>query len=190
MQKNADSRSITLSRCWLLEPHVPKHFQHDQELIQYKLIYRTHLYEQKLHKMWFSESENCPHCTLHTSDTYFHATWYCTPIQHFWSQITDIISQMLDCPIPTSPSLCLLGDLSQIKQPEQSLSLELSPRKPCLWTRSQEIWKHYPMEESTHTPYINGKHNCILPKPTTLKQNDIPDTYSTTTHSGLDTHTQ
>ena len=83
------------------------------QLIQYKILHRTHYTGQKLFKMGFT-SEICSHCTQNCPDTYLHATWLCAPINKFWKEITETLSRFLGSHIPLSPSLCLLGDLSTI----------------------------------------------------------------------------
>ena len=83
------------------------------QLIQYKIIHRTHLTGHKLFRMGFT-SDICPHCTQNCPDTYIHALWHCSPITHFWEKITGLLTTFFGCCIPTSPSLCLLGDTTTI----------------------------------------------------------------------------
>lgn len=83
------------------------------QLIQYKTIHRTHLTGRKLFHMG-STSDICPHCTQNCRDTYIHALWHCTPIKQLWEKVTRFLSTFFGCPIPLSPSLCLLGDTSTI----------------------------------------------------------------------------
>ena len=82
------------------------------QLIQFKVLHRTHITQFKLYKMGFSQSDTCTQCTLNTSDTYFHALWLCSPVYQFWASVTDKLSSILDCRIPQSPNLCLIGDLT------------------------------------------------------------------------------
>lgn len=90
------------------------------QLIQYKVIHRIHYTGEKLYKMGYNESDRCTHCSQNTADTYLHATWLCSPIRHFWLQVTDQLSHVLDCHIPLSPELCILGDLSALPLPLRS----------------------------------------------------------------------
>lgn len=83
------------------------------QLIQYKILHRTHYTGQKMFKMGFT-SETCAHCTQNCPDTYIHATWHCTPIEHFWKEVIGSLSDLMDCRIPLSPSLCLLGDTTTL----------------------------------------------------------------------------
>jgi len=87
------------------------------QLIQFKVIYRTHLTQHKLFKMGLSKSNKCEHCNLNVQDDYFHAIWSCPPVIKFWREITGKLSEYLKCNIPANPSLCLLGDTSKINPP-------------------------------------------------------------------------
>ena len=71
-----------------------------------------HITQCKLFKMGFSHTDICTQCTQNTSDTYFHAVWLCTPVYQFWLTVTQKLSNILDCRIPQSPNLCLIGDIS------------------------------------------------------------------------------
>lgn len=84
------------------------------QLIQFKILHRWHITQSKMHKMGFSQSDKCTSCNEDTSDTYFHALWQCKPIQNFWSQVIKKLSFLLNCRIPLSPILCLLGDLNTV----------------------------------------------------------------------------
>ena len=82
------------------------------QLIQYKVLHRTHITQQKMKKMGFSETDICTQCNQNTPDTYLHALWLCSPVQSFWSIVIQRLSSILNCRIPLSPNLCLIGDLS------------------------------------------------------------------------------
>jgi len=73
----------------------------------------THYTGNRLAKMGFT-SEVCTDCNHNSTDTYIHATWHCTPIKHFWEEVTQSLSTIVSCHITLSPSLCLLGDLTII----------------------------------------------------------------------------
>lgn len=88
------------------------------QLIQFKILHRTHVTQYKLYKMGFSHSDICTQCTLNTSDTYFHAFWLCSPVYQFWATVTQKLSSILDCRIPHSPNLCLIGDLTTTTLPD------------------------------------------------------------------------
>ncbi len=79
------------------------------QLIQYKILHRVHITQQRKYKMGFSNSPICTQCNLGTLDTYLHSFWYCTPVQNFWLVVTEKLHMLLDIEIPVSPSFCLLG---------------------------------------------------------------------------------
>ena len=83
------------------------------QLIQYEIIHRIHLTGHHFFCMGFY-SDVCPHCTQNCPDTYIHALWHRTPIKPFWEMVTGLLSTFFGCCIPTSPSLCLLGDTTTI----------------------------------------------------------------------------
>uniref|UniRef100_A0A8C5GQH1 Reverse transcriptase zinc-binding domain-containing protein n=1 Tax=Gouania willdenowi TaxID=441366 RepID=A0A8C5GQH1_GOUWI len=94
------------------------------QLIQYKVLHRSHITQQKMHKMGFSATDICSQCTQNTADSYLHALWLCSPVQHFWILITEKLSSILDYRIPLSPNLCLIGDLTMLQPPaNQSQSI-------------------------------------------------------------------
>ena len=86
----------------------------NMHVIQYKIIHRVHYTGERMFKMGFADSDICPHSSLNTTDTYMHATWECTPVKQFWHNITDNLSLLMDFRILLLPSLCLLGDISNV----------------------------------------------------------------------------
>lgn len=74
------------------------------QLIQYKILHRTHLTGHKMFKMGFT-SDTCTNCSQNKPDTYIHAIWHCTPIQRFWTDVTTSLSALMGCHIPLSPPL-------------------------------------------------------------------------------------
>ena len=82
------------------------------QLIQYKTIHRTHITQSKMFKMGLSDTDTCSQCASGSIDTYFHATWLCQPVHSLWTTVTNTLSSVLDCRVPLSPALCLLGDTS------------------------------------------------------------------------------
>jgi len=102
------------------------------QLIQYKILYRTHYTGNRFAKMGFT-SEVCTHCNQNSTDTYVHATWHCTPNKHFWEEVTQSLSTIVGFNIPLSPFLCLLGDLTIITDKTRNSKILLialpSPRK-------------------------------------------------------------
>lgn len=77
--------------------------------LHFRVRHRTHITQHKMYKMGFSKSDICSQCWV---DTYLHALWLCSQVHHFWWTVTQNFSSVLDCRIPLSPNLCLLGDLT------------------------------------------------------------------------------
>ena len=138
------------------------------QLIQYKILHRTHYTGQKMLKMGFTSETCCIHCTQNCPDTYIHATWHCTPIKHFWEKVTESLSHFLDCCIPVSPSLCLLGDLSSStidKTNHKHLLTALTIAKKTIlmnWNSRNSIslahWKNL-LIEYISLEFISSPHN-------------------------------
>ena len=63
--------------------------------------------------MGFIDIDTCPQCTSGNTDSYLHATWYCQPVHSVWTTVIETISTILECRVPLSPTLCLLGDTSE-----------------------------------------------------------------------------
>ena len=84
------------------------------QLIQFKILHRTHITQYKMKKMGFCQTDICTQCNQNTIDTYLHALWLCSPVQSFWSVVIQQLSSILNCRIPLSPNLCLIGDLTTI----------------------------------------------------------------------------
>ncbi len=87
------------------------------QLIQYKTIHRTHITQRKMFRMGLTNTDTCSQCTLGSTDDYLHSTWSCQPVHALWVSVTEKLSTILGCRIPTSPELCLLGDLTQVTIP-------------------------------------------------------------------------
>ena len=62
--------------------------------------------------MGFTDTDICSQCTLGVTDTYIHALWECSPVQAFWHSVTQKLTEILNCRIPSCSSLCLLGHIS------------------------------------------------------------------------------
>lgn len=84
------------------------------QLIQYKILHRTHYTGQRMFRMGLTHSNICSHCTDNTPDNYAHALWFCAPVQKFWLEVCEDLSTWLKCSIPACPTLCILGDLDNI----------------------------------------------------------------------------
>ena len=79
---------------------------------QYHAIHRTHVTIMFI--VGLTDTGTCSQCTLGSTDTYFHATWFYQPVHSLWTIITETLSTVLDCRVPLSPTLCLLRDTSDI----------------------------------------------------------------------------
>lgn len=62
-------------------------------------------------KLYWGESDSCTHCSQNTTNRYLRVTWHCSPIRHFWLQVTDRLPFILDCHIPLSAEFCNLSAL-------------------------------------------------------------------------------
>lgn len=89
------------------------------QLIQYKVIHRTHITQSKMFKMGLHNIDICSQCTLGSTDDYLHAMWHCQPVHSFWITVTETLSTILSHRIPSSPTLCLIGDFSEIHIPQK-----------------------------------------------------------------------
>ena len=129
------------------------------QLIQYKLLNRTHYTGQKMFKMGFT-SETCAQCTQNCPDTYIHATCHCTPIKLFWKEVIGSLSDFMDCRIPLSPSLCLLGDTTTLTIDKTNHRLLLTSNyRQENYPHKLEIKKHHTpnsLEKFTHRPHLTG----------------------------------
>ena len=59
------------------------------QLIQYKILHRTHYTGQRMFRMGLTHSNICSHCTDNTPDDYAHALWFCAPVQKFWLEVCE-----------------------------------------------------------------------------------------------------
>ncbi len=89
------------------------------QLIQYKIIHRYHITQSKMFKMKLADNDICTQCTEGCTEDYIHATWGCHPVHTFWMTVTEHLSTILDCRVPLSPALCLLGDTTQLALPHK-----------------------------------------------------------------------
>lgn len=72
--------------------------------LQYKIVYRTNYVGERLFQMGLTHSNTCTHCKDNSAHNYMHVIWVCTPYLSTWSS---------HC-IPTSPKLCIIGDICEI----------------------------------------------------------------------------
>lgn len=141
------------------------------QLIQYKTIHRTHITEGKMFKMGLADTDTCSQCTLDSTDDYFHATWTCQPVHSLWISVTEKLSTILGCRIPLSPSLCLLGDITQVTLPTKYRN----PLLISLTIAKKVIVQNWKSKKSCHiTHWINLLTEYIsIEKITAYKKNNI-----------------
>ena len=141
------------------------------QLIQYKIIHRTHITQYKMYKMGLANTDTCSQCTSGTSDNYFHALWACQPVHSFWGSVTQKLSTILNYRIPSSPQLCLLGDISVINIPNRyknSLLISLTVAKKTILLN----WKSKNSININH--WTNLLSECIsMEKITAHNKNNI-----------------
>lgn len=87
------------------------------QLIQYKILHRTHITTHKMHLMGLTDTNTCTYCPTIT-DNHHHAFWNCPPVRQFWSEVMRDLSVILSLSIPLSPTIALLGDLSSLSTPK------------------------------------------------------------------------
>lgn len=138
------------------------------QLIQYKIIHRTHITQYKMYKMGLANTYACSQCTIDTTANYFHALWTCQPVHSFWDSVTQKPSTILDCGIPLSPQLCLLGDTSVIKISNKYKNSLLISLLPILLNWKSKNWTNllseYISTEAKITAYNNNKNTTFPEK--------------------------
>lgn len=97
----------------------------DHQQIHLNFIYRTYMTPRKLYSMKFKDKPNCTLCFTGTVGTFFHMIWECPGVANFWKMVQSELSLLMSTPIPLSPSVFILNDLSQLKLPK-------SPRRVFL----------------------------------------------------------
>lgn len=121
------------------------------QLIQYKIVHRTHITQRKMFKMGLVTSDRCINCSVNTPDTFLHAFWLCPPVHQFWINVANKLSNFFKTTINALPLLCLLGDTSQINPPfEHSkpllISLAIAKKTILNWKNKYQIsmtqWLH------------------------------------------------
>lgn len=65
-------------------------------------------------KMSLMHMSICFYCSGGLFDSYLHAVWLVIAVSKFWQKIFEDLLTCLGCPIWAFPSLCLLGDLTDV----------------------------------------------------------------------------
>ena len=124
------------------------------QLIQYKVNHRTHITQSKMFKMGLANTDICSQCTLGGTYTYLHTIWLCQPVHSFWITVTETLSTILSYRIPASPTLCLLGDISEIHIPQK----HRNPLLISLVVAKKVVLQNWKSKKSCH---INNWTNLI-----------------------------
>ena len=123
------------------------------QLIQYKVIHRSHITQSKMFKMGLTNTGICSH-TSGSTDDYLHAMWLCQPVSSFWITVTQALSTILNYRIPSSPTLCLLSDISIV----QILQKLKNPLLISLAVAKKVVLQNWKSKKSCH---INHWKNLI-----------------------------
>lgn len=83
------------------------------KFIQYKIIHRYYFTPSRLNRMGLMNNDLCWKCGAE-SGTLIHALWECSNIFPLWEKVIDYMSKSLNCELPRSPRLCLLGDRTMV----------------------------------------------------------------------------
>ena len=82
------------------------------KFIQYKIIHRYYFTPSRLNKMGLINNDLCWKCGVEKG-TFIHASWECSKIL-LWEKVIDNMSKSLNCELPRSPRLRLLGNITMV----------------------------------------------------------------------------
>ncbi len=82
----------------------------NHQMIHYNFCHRTYWTPLKRHRIDDSFSPFCDKCPDQQLGSFFHMMWECQKVKNFWSEVCNILSKMIDYPIPVNPSILLLSD--------------------------------------------------------------------------------
>ena len=113
----------------------------------------------------FTSSKLCSHSTQNTTDNYIHATWYCTPVTHFWQEIINLLALCLNITVTLSPELCLLGDTSAINMTKETstipAALTIAKKTILMNWKTKNTITVTSLEKFTNGSYIYGRNICF-----------------------------
>ena len=78
------------------------------KLIQYKWLMRVYITPAKLHHISPNIPDVCVKC-LTEKGTLIHCLWECPKILVFWENVVKCLSRMVECSIPLTSTICILG---------------------------------------------------------------------------------
>ena len=116
------------------------------QFIQFNVINRTLITQSKMVKMGLANTGICSQCTLGSTDAYLHAIWLFKPVHAFWITVTETLSTILSNIIPSSPTLCLLGDISEIHIPQK----HRNPLLISLVVAKKRVLQNWKSKKSCH----------------------------------------
>ena len=85
----------------------------NNRLIQLYMLHQSYLSPSRLYAMQSIASPKCLRCSAKRAD-FIHIMWFCPVISRFWQEIIQILSSVLNMPVPLTPETCLLGILDEI----------------------------------------------------------------------------
>lgn len=74
-----------------------------------KIIHRAYTTPYKLKKIDPNASELCWHGCGRLG-TLIHLLWSCPVVNHFWTEVINVLKMILNVHIPQCPALCILGN--------------------------------------------------------------------------------
>lgn len=151
--------------------------------IQYKIIHRYYYTPTRLNRIKLIQDELCWKCKVERG-TYLHALWGCPLVFPLWKKVLEVIGIWLECILPISPRLCLLGDRTKVQNLNKfKFRILKAALLTCAhlilrcWkepqTPTMEMWKTQMMETAAYEKMLirlNGGNIAI---------NDLPFFFST-----------
>lgn len=78
------------------------------KLIQLKILFRSYITPQKMHKMNCNLSDLCWHgCGM--TGTFIHQLWQCPEVKTFWIKVKDLLCQIFNMNLQLCPTIAILG---------------------------------------------------------------------------------
>ncbi|KAI2659993.1 LINE-1 retrotransposable element ORF2 protein [Labeo rohita] len=97
---------------WSMVSQASKNPDHQQ--IHFNFIHRTYMTPRRLYCMKLKPDPYCTFCNTGELGTFFHMIWECPGVSNFWNMVSENLSTLLDISVPSSPSVLILNDLSDI----------------------------------------------------------------------------
>lgn len=86
----------------------------NHQLLHFKIIHRFYLTPRKRCQLQLVSTPLCLLCNTKSIGTYMHMMWECPLVNTFWSQISMLLSNILEISIPCVPNILLLNDDSSL----------------------------------------------------------------------------